>query len=108
MLSEMNETDLELLRCFTRDHSQDAFTELVRRHVDLVHAAAVRQVRSTHLAEEVAQSVFADLARDAAHLKPDTILSAWLYAVTHRTAVDVVRMESRRQAREQIAVLVPR
>src|SRR5207302_10640116 len=36
-------------------------------------------------------------------LKPDTVLTAWLYQVTRRTAVDVIRRESRRQLREQIA-----
>jgi len=99
----MNANDRELLREFARDQSQDAFTALVERHLDLVYCAALRQVRSPQLAEEVAQSVFADLARDAARLKPDTILTGWLYAVTRRTAVNVVRGEARRQRREQIA-----
>jgi RNA polymerase sigma factor (sigma-70 family) len=96
-------SDLDLLRQFTRDHSQDAFTTLVNRHVNLVYSAALRQVRSPQLAEEVAQSVFADLARNAGKLKPDTILTAWLYQIARRTAIDVVRKESRRQLREQIA-----
>src|SRR5207249_4082392 len=46
---------------------------------------------------------FIDLARNAARLKPDTILTAWLYQVTRRTAIDVVRREASRQLREQIA-----
>jgi RNA polymerase sigma factor (sigma-70 family) len=73
----------------------------------LVHSAALRQVRSPQLAEEVAQSVFTDLARNAAKLTttPDAapVLTAWLYQVTRRTAIDVVRREARRQLREQIA-----
>jgi RNA polymerase sigma factor (sigma-70 family) len=96
-------SDLDLLGQFTRDHSQDAFTALVNRHVNLVYSAALRQARSPQLAEEVAQSVFTDLARNAGKLKPDTVLTAWLYQVTRRTAIDVVRRESRRQLREQIA-----
>ena len=96
--------DLALLREFIRDQSQDAFTALVQRHLGLVYCAALRQVRSPQLAEEVAQSVFTDLARNAARLKPDTVLSAWLYEVTRRTAINVVRGESRRQLREQIAL----
>ena len=103
MLVKMT-SDLELLGRFAREKSQDAFTVLVTRHVNLVHSAALRQVRSPQLAEEVAQSVFADLARNAIKLKPDTIVTAWLYQVTRRTAIDVVRKESRRQLREQIAV----
>jgi len=97
-------SDLDLLRQFARENSQDAFAEIVRRHLDLVYSAARRQVRSPQLAEDVAQTVFADLARGAGKLKPDTILTAWLYAVTRRTAIDAIRKESRRQLREQIAV----
>jgi RNA polymerase sigma factor (sigma-70 family) len=52
----------------------------------------------------VAQTVFTDLARPAGQLKTDAILTAWLYAVTRRPAIDVIRKESRRQLREQIAV----
>jgi RNA polymerase sigma factor (sigma-70 family) len=99
-------SDLDLLGQYAHNGAQDAFTEIVRRHVDLVYSAALRQVRSPQLAEEVAQSVFTDLAHNAVPLcgmKPDTVLTAWLYQVTRRTAVDVVRKESRRQLREQIA-----
>jgi RNA polymerase sigma factor (sigma-70 family) len=113
MLPDMSDTDMELLARYTRQHSsrrnpmeadtEDAFADLVRRHLGLVYSAALRQVRSLQLAEEVAQSVFIDLARSAAKLKPDTILTAWLYQVTRRTAIDVVRREASRQLREQIA-----
>lgn len=82
----MSETDLELLARYARHHTEDAFAELVRRHLGLVYSAALRQVRSPQLAEEVAQCTFIDLARQAANLKPDTILTAWLYQITRRTA----------------------
>src|ERR1035441_8733689 len=96
-------SDLELLEAYTREESEESFAALVNRHLNLVYSAALRQVRSPQLAEEVAQSVFTDLSRNAAKLKPDTILIAWLYQVTRRTAIDVVRREARRQLREQIA-----
>ena len=99
----MSDTDLQLLARYTRQNAEDAFAELVRRHLDLVFSAALRQVRSPQLAEEVAQSAFTDLARQADRLAPDTILTAWLYQVTRRTAIDVVRREARRQLREQVA-----
>ena len=103
MFPDMSDTDLELLARYTRQHAEDAFAELVRRHLGLVYSAALRQVRSPQLAEEVTQSAFIDLARNAARLKSDTILTAWLYQVTRRTAIDVVRREASRQLREQIA-----
>ncbi len=99
----MSGNDQELLAEFTRDASQDAFTELVNRHLNLVYCAALRQVRSPQLAEEVSLSVFTQLARCAATLAPNTVLTAWLYQVTRNAAIDVVRAEARRQAREQIA-----
>jgi RNA polymerase sigma factor (sigma-70 family) len=97
----MSDTDLELLARYARHHAEDAFAELVHRHLGLVFSAALRQVRSQQLAEEVAQSVFTDLSRQADRLSPDTILTAWLYQITRRTAIDVVRREARRQLREQ-------
>ncbi len=102
-------SDLELLEQYARNRSQDAFTEIVRRHVNLVYSAALRQVRSPQLAEEIAQSVFADLARAAGKfsgtgIPPVSSFTPWLYAVTRRTAIDAIRKESRRQLREQIAM----
>ena len=96
-------SDHELLQSYTRDHAQSAFATLVERHVDLVYSAARRQVRSPHIAEEVAQSVFVELARQAAKIPPSQPLAAWLYVVTRRTAIDAVRREARRLARETTA-----
>jgi RNA polymerase sigma factor (sigma-70 family) len=100
---KMDETDLELLTRYARDNAEDAFAELLRRHIDLVHSAALRQVRSPQLAEEVAQSAFLKLVRHASQLPSGTVLTAWLYQVTRREAIDLVRKEARRHLREQIA-----
>ena len=102
----MPTTDLQLLKTFAADASEDAFAELTRRHVDLVYSVALRQVRSPQLAEEISQSVFIDLSKNAARLAAGKTesLTPWLYQVSRRTAIDVVRRESRRQLREQLAV----
>ena len=100
----MRKDDHELIRDYVQGQSQAAFAELVDRHVNLVFSAARRQVRSHHLAEEVTQAVFVQLARNAHKLKPETPLAAWLHLVTRRTTVDLMRRELRRQAREQTAV----
>ena len=61
----MNE-DPALLRRFADENSEAAFRELVERRIDFVYATALRQVGGdAHLAQEVAQSVFLDLARKA-------------------------------------------
>ena len=100
----MAANDIDLIGQFAREQSQDAFTELVNRHLGLVYSAALRQVRSPHLAEDIAQSVFTNLARHAAKLSPDTNLTAWLYRATRNAAIDVIRSEARRQAREQLSL----
>jgi RNA polymerase sigma factor (sigma-70 family) len=100
----MSRTDLELLDSYAHGTGDDAFAEIVRRHLNLVYGAALRQVRSPQLAEEVAQCVFLELARQASHLSPDTILAAWLYKVTHRISLNFLRGEIRRQVREQTAL----
>jgi RNA polymerase sigma factor (sigma-70 family) len=95
--------DSDLLRRYAEEGSEDAFAELVRRHLDLVYAAALRQVGDPHRAEDVAQAVFADLARKAAALCRRPVLISWLYASTHYAAAKTIRTEMRRQAREQEA-----
>jgi len=95
--------DLQLLRQYAEHGSQTAFATLVNRHVNLVYTAARRQVNSPQLAEEVAQSVFLDLSRQAGKLASDTHLTSWLFTVTRRTSIDFIRCESRRLAREHLA-----
>ena len=100
----MNMTDGELLQHYVRDHSDASFEELVKRHVNLIYSAALRQVNGdTHLAEDVTQSVFTDLARKAAKLTNHTSLTAWLYASTRFVAANIRRTEQRRSNREQEA-----
>ncbi len=99
----MTSDDITLVRAFATRHSEEAFAALVDRHLGLVHSAALRQVQDPHLAEEVAQNVFLTLARKAASLGPDTIVSAWLYRTTNYTAKDILRAQRRRQQREQEA-----
>ena len=99
----MTPSDHELLRRYAHEGSQAAFAALVQRHIDLVHSAARRQVQSADVAEEVSQSVFLDLAREARRFDPNVPVVAWLHLVTRRTAIDIVRRETRRQQREQQA-----
>lgn len=99
-------SDHELLREYAERGSQAAFTELANRHLDLVYSAARRQVNSSALAEEIGQSVFLDLSRSAHRISPRQPLVAWLFFVTRRTAIDVIRRESRRQSREQTGLQI--
>jgi DNA-directed RNA polymerase specialized sigma24 family protein len=48
-----DQTDAQLLQAYAERHSEPAFAELVRRHLDFVHSAAMRMVCDSHLAEDV-------------------------------------------------------
>jgi len=97
--------DAQLLRRYAEAGSESAFSELVSQHIDLVYSAALRQVGGdVHLAQDVAQTVFADLARKARAVSRHGVLTGWLYQATRYAASKVVRTERRRATREKEAV----
>ncbi len=99
----MNE-DAELLGRYASEHSESAFIELIRRHVNLVYSAALRLAcGDTHRAEDVTQQVFSELARQAQRLRKHPALDGWLYTTTRLLALRAHRTEQRRKAREQAA-----
>jgi RNA polymerase sigma factor (sigma-70 family) len=98
----MSTTDSDLLEAFVVHGRQEAFAELVERHIDLIYAAAIRQVGGdVYRAQDLTQEVFADLARKAASLRHHPALLGWLYTSTHFAARRLIRSEQRRQKREQ-------
>jgi len=100
--------DVELLRRYTETGSEAAFTELVGRHVDLVYSVALRVVGGdTHLAQDVSQAVFTDLARKARQLSRHAMLAGWLHTSARFAASKLIRAERRRQTREQRAAAMP-
>ena len=58
-------SDWELVQEYAKSRSEQAFAELVRRHLAWVYSVALRRTGRPELAEEVAQSVFILLARKA-------------------------------------------
>src|ERR1035438_5528266 len=95
--------DSALLRQYAANHSDEAFAELVTRHINLVYSVALRHVGDPHQAQEIAQAVFISLDKKALQLRRDTALSSWLFQATRLTASNFVRSQIRRQRREQEA-----
>jgi Sigma-70 region 2 len=83
----------QLLAEYARDGSEAAFRELVTRYVDLVYSAANRLVENdAHRAQDVTQTVFADLARMAGSVSKEVLLGGWLHRHTCFVAANVIPM----------------
>ncbi len=96
--------DNELVSAYATEASESAFQALVRRHVDLVYATALRQAGDPGLAEEITQNVFIALARKAPRLAGMETLAGWLHRTAILEAKARIRSELRRRRREEKAM----
>ncbi|MES2597533.1 MAG: RNA polymerase sigma factor [Verrucomicrobiota bacterium] len=91
--------DAVLLRAYAEQRDLRAFEQLVARHAAMVRAVAGRVAGQG--AEDVAQIVFAELARRAAALTSVTSLGAWLHRVAATQARRFVRQQWRSDGKHQ-------
>jgi len=89
--------------------NQGALGEIYRLYGGAVWSLARRVCRDPDLAEEVSQTVFADLWTQPDRFDPQRgRLRSWLLTLAHARAVDAVRSEeARRQRHEREALLAP-
>jgi RNA polymerase sigma factor (sigma-70 family) len=92
-------TDGELLAQFAGSRDEAAFAALVRRHGGLVFGVARRQLGDRQSAEDIFQTTFLALARQAARLGRPLSLVNWLYTVALREARNARLAAMRRAAR---------
>ena len=94
----------QLLADYVKDGSESAFRGLVARYINSVYSTAFRLVNGdAQMAEDVTQTVFADLARKARTLAPEVMLGGWLHRDACFVAGKTMRGERRRQFRERQA-----
>src|SRR3954464_7344073 len=95
--------DAKLLQSYVETGSSEAFAALTNKHVNFVYGAALRLVRDRHVAEEVTQAVFIVLARKAATLRHEAVLSSWLLSTTRYAALGQMKINARRKRHERRA-----
>ena len=97
----------QLLAEYVETGSETAFRELVTRYIALIYSTALRLVEGdTASAEDVTQTVFLHLSRNARKLARESVLGGWLHRDTCYAAAKTLRRERRRQAREREAALM--
>lgn len=101
----LEESDMILLRQYADDNSEQAFAELVRRHVNLAYSVALRRTGNMADARDVSQAVFIILAKKAAHLRNRSVLTGWLYETARLSSVRLLRTRARQQTRDQEAYM---
>ncbi len=90
--------DVALVRAVA-DGSEDALSALYDRHIDGVHAVALRLTGDRQLAEEVVQETFLALWNRAELFDPSVAsLGTWLRAIARNRTVDRMRAAGRRPA----------
>jgi RNA polymerase sigma factor (sigma-70 family) len=101
MVPAVNESD-DLLVARLAAGDDDALGEIYDRYGAFVFGLALKVARSSSVAEDVVQEVFTTLWRDPKRFDPMRgSLRSFLGVLAHRRAVDAVRSESRRTAREE-------
>jgi RNA polymerase sigma-70 factor (ECF subfamily) len=99
--SRTEASDAALVVAIARYH-QDALAEVYRRHAGAVFGLARRLLSERTLAEEVVQEVFLRVWNDPERYDPSRgTLRSYLLAQTHGRAVDLLRSEGARRAREE-------
>lgn len=101
-------SDAQLLREYAETGADAAFAEIVARHTNLVYSAALRQVRTSDLAADVAQNAFLALLKSAPNLTrnidENASLAGWLCRCARNISLNLRRDEFRRHAREREAM----
>lgn len=81
----------EQLAAAARDGSDDAFRQLVERFERPVFSLLVRMVRSSELAEDLAQETFVKAWKALGRFDPARKFSSWLFKIAHNSALDALR-----------------
>jgi RNA polymerase sigma-70 factor (ECF subfamily) len=101
-------SDGEILERYITRRDDDAFAELVFRHGPMVLGVCRRILGNEADAEDAFQATFLVFVRKARSIRPQAMVSNWLYGVAHNTALKGKAMNRRRREKERQAGMAAR
>ena len=81
------ESDAVLLNRFVESRDEDAFAVIVGRYGSLVRGSCCRILGDVAAVDDVVQTTFIVLARNAGTIRRRNSLASWLHATTQRSAL---------------------
>jgi RNA polymerase sigma factor (sigma-70 family) len=90
---------MTLIQRWNESKDPEAFTEIIHRYAGLVYGACLRVLRNADDAEDVAQECFMRLGK--APVQVTTSFAGWLHTMATRRAINRLRSNTRRNARER-------
>lgn len=79
-----------------------AFSVLVDNYKNMVYTVALRMLKNSEEAEEVAQDTFIKVFKSLKRFKGESKLSTWIYRIAYNTCLD--RLKSKSRERNNIAI----
>jgi RNA polymerase sigma factor (sigma-70 family) len=98
----VDRTDAQLVNEYCQGESA-ALATLIRRHIDLVYASALRRTGDPGSADDITQAVFIILSKKARSLRHFGTIAGWLIVVTRHVTRAAMRAKIRRQRHERAA-----
>jgi RNA polymerase sigma factor (sigma-70 family) len=98
----VDHTDTQLIEDYCQGDSV-ALATLIRRHIDLVYASALRRTGDPGIADDITQAVFIILSKKVRSLRHRATIAGWLIVVTRHVTRAALRAKVRRQQHERAA-----
>lgn len=87
----MNEMDDQYYIDQVKRGQTAAFSYLVERYRDMVYGLALKMLRNTEEAEELAQDTFVKAFQSIQSYRGSARFSTWLYRITYNSAITILR-----------------
>tara|TARA_Y100001954_G_scaffold237154_1_gene299959 strand:- start:2069 stop:2680 length:612 start_codon:yes stop_codon:yes gene_type:complete len=96
-VSDLNEIDDNNLVKLAANGDQQAFCELMNRHMDRVYNIAFRMTRSSSDADEVVQQTFIALLKKLKQFKGESQFTTWLTRVVINYCLNFIKKRNRQE-----------